>query len=73
VVEPENPGVEMTPVEEAKTVEAEEPLPQIAEPEKRSLDDGRFVVETAEPVLEFQRKVADSKRRPDCVKSVVSR
>jgi len=57
VVEPENPGVEMTPVEQSCPVKDDEPLQMVCEPERKSLDDGRFVVEPAEPVLEFRRVV----------------
>jgi hypothetical protein len=50
-------------VEEAKTVETDRPLPQVAKPERKSLDHGHFVIEPAEPVLEFRRVV--EKERTD--------
>jgi hypothetical protein len=61
VVEPENPVVGRVSLEETKTVEAVRPLPQVAEPERKLQDEGRFMMEPAEPVLEFRRAVADSR------------
>lgn len=60
-VEAENPEVEKAPVEEASPVKAGEPLPQVAELERKSLEQGCFVVESAEPVLEFRRVVNHAK------------
>jgi hypothetical protein len=73
VGEPEKLVLEMAPVEEAKTVETGELLREVGEPERKPLDFGRFVVETTEPVLEIQRKVADSRSWSENGRSVMRR
>ena len=67
VVEPEDPVVELAPVEEASPVKAGDPLPHVAEQDCKSRDEGHFVVEPVEPLLEFHR--ASVRERLDRVRT----